>query len=67
MHSIEVVTTIRNVGLTVTRESANSIAASCLRICGVPDVTIASAATTAAGLLAEFQHEIPSTGRDLNS
>lgn len=60
MHYVEV-TTIRNVGTVVTRNRANSIAASCLRICGVSEVAIASAASTAAELLAEFHHEIPST------
>jgi AcrR family transcriptional regulator len=60
MNYVEV-TTIRNVGTVVTGNRANSIAASCLRICGVSEVAIASAASAAAELLAEFHHEIPST------
>lgn len=59
MHSIEVVTTIRNVGMAVNCQGANSIAASCLRICGATEVTITSAASTASRLLAEFHDETP--------
>ncbi|MER6974355.1 TetR/AcrR family transcriptional regulator [Nocardioides sp. NPDC000445] len=64
-HSIEVVTTIRNVGMAVTGDGANSIAASCLRICGAPEVTIASAASTAGELLAEFRNDIATVARTL--
>jgi AcrR family transcriptional regulator len=60
-HQVEITTAIRNLGMAVTREGAHSMAASCLRICGVAEVAIATAASTAAGLLAEFQHEIAST------
>lgn len=60
-HQVEITTAIRNLGMAVTREGAYGMAASCLRICGVAEVAIATAASTAAGLLAEFQHEIPST------
>ncbi|MFI5622662.1 TetR/AcrR family transcriptional regulator [Nocardioides sp. NPDC051685] len=56
MHSIEVVTEIRNGGKTVTPQRANRIAATALRMCDVPQETIATAASTAAGLLAEFHH-----------
>lgn len=60
-HQVEITTALRNLGMAVTRQGAHSMAASCLRICGVAEVAIATAASTAAGLLAEFQHEIPST------
>lgn len=57
MHSIEVVTDIRNTGRAVNPQRANRIAAAALRMCDVPKETIATAASTAAGLLAEFHHE----------
>jgi AcrR family transcriptional regulator len=59
-HQVEITTALRNLGRAVTREGAHGMAASCLRICGVAEIAIATAASTAAGLLAEFQHEIPS-------
>ncbi|MBC7277723.1 MAG: TetR/AcrR family transcriptional regulator [Nocardioides sp.] len=57
MHSVEVVTTIRNAGMTLTAKSANRIAAAALRMCDVSKDTIATAASTATELLAEFHHE----------
>ncbi|MEU0314896.1 hypothetical protein [Nocardioides sp. NPDC006273] len=57
MHSVEVVTVIRNAGLTMTPERANRIAAAALRTCDVPNETIATAASAASVLLAEFRHE----------
>jgi AcrR family transcriptional regulator len=57
MHSIEVVTGIRNAGTTVTPQRANRIAAAALRMCDVPKETIATAASAASELLAEFHHE----------
>jgi len=57
MHSIEVITGIRTAGTAVTSQRANRIAAAALRMCDVPKETIATAASTAAGLLAEFRHE----------
>lgn len=60
MHSVEVVTAIRNAGRTVTNERANRIAAAALRTCDVPKETIAAAASAASNLLAEFHHETAS-------
>ncbi|WP_338144201.1 helix-turn-helix domain-containing protein [Nocardioides turkmenicus] len=57
MHSIEVVTGIRNAGTAMTPQRANRIAEAVLRMCDVPRETITTAAATAAGLLAEFHHE----------
>ena len=60
MHSVEVVTAIRNAGRAVTHERANRIAAAALRTCDVPKETIATAASAAFNLLAEFHHETAS-------
>jgi AcrR family transcriptional regulator len=57
MHSVEVVTTIRNAGRTVTPERASRIAVAILRTCDVPKETITSAASAASELLIEFHHE----------
>ena len=57
MHSIEVVTTIRTAGMTLTSKSANRIAAAALRMCDVPKETICNAATAAVELLSAFHHE----------
>ncbi|MGH3351986.1 MAG: TetR/AcrR family transcriptional regulator [Nocardioides sp.] len=57
MHSVEVVTTLRNTGRTVTPEHADRIAAAALRACDVPKETIATAASAASELLAEFHYE----------
>ncbi|NGN91706.1 TetR/AcrR family transcriptional regulator [Nocardioides sp. KC13] len=57
MHSIEVVTDIRNAGTTMTPQRANRIADAVLRMCGVPGKVIAAAASAAYELLAEFHHE----------
>jgi len=58
MNSVEVVTTIRNAGMTVTSDDANNIADSCLSICGVREETITTAASAAAELLPQFHHEV---------
>lgn len=57
MHTVEVVTEIRNAGTAVTPQRANRIAAAALRMCDVSQETIATAASTAARLFAEFRHE----------
>ncbi|MGH3973142.1 MAG: TetR/AcrR family transcriptional regulator [Pseudonocardiaceae bacterium] len=57
MHSIEVVTGIRNAGTAMTPHRANRIAAAVLRMCDVPKETIAAAASAASELLAGFHHE----------
>lgn len=57
MHSIEVVTGIRNGGTAMTPHRANRIATAALRMCGVPKESIAAAASAASELLAEFHHE----------
>ena len=58
IHSIEVVASIRTAGMVVTPESATSIAASCLRKCGVAEQAVSHARSTASVLLTEFHHEI---------
>jgi AcrR family transcriptional regulator len=65
MHSVEVVTGIRNAGTVVTPKRANRIASAVLRTCDVPKETISSAASTAAGLLSVFHHEDTSNGAAL--
>jgi AcrR family transcriptional regulator len=57
MHSIEVVTGIRNSGAAMTSQRANRIAAAVLRMCDVPNETITAAASAACELLIEFHHE----------
>lgn len=57
MHSIEVVTGIRNAGTAMTPPRAHRIAAAVLRMCGAPKETIAAAASAASELLAAFHHE----------
>lgn len=57
MHSVEVVTGIRNAGTVVTSQQANRIAATVLRTCEAPKETISSAASAAEELLSEFHHE----------
>lgn len=54
MHSAEIVTTIRNAGLTMTLKRANRVAAATLRMCEVPEETIAIAAAAAVDLVAEI-------------
>jgi len=53
MHSAEIVTTIRN-GLTKTLKRANRVAAATLRMCEVPEETIAIAAAAAVDLVAKI-------------
>ena len=62
MHSIEVVTDIRNAGAAVTPQRTDRIAAAALRMCDVPNEAIATAVSTAANLLEEFHYEDVSNG-----
>ncbi|MFJ2755573.1 TetR/AcrR family transcriptional regulator [Nocardioides sp. NPDC087217] len=54
---VEVVIRIRSRGEEVTRADARAIAATCLRICGVPEERIARSAVTADDLLLRFAEE----------
>lgn len=60
MHSVEVVTSIRSAGRTVTPARAHRIAAAALRTCDVPKDAVAAAASAASELLAEFHQETAS-------
>lgn len=51
MHSIEVVTSIRGIGLAVTDHGANNIAAACQRMRDVPDAEIETASAAASDLV----------------
>jgi AcrR family transcriptional regulator len=57
MHHIEVATTIRNAGRSVTHQGANRIAAAAARMCGVGEETIRNATTAAVELLSAFHYE----------
>lgn len=67
IHSIEVVASIRTAGMVVTPESASSIAASCLRKCGVAEQAASYARSTASALVAEFHHELHLTAQPSSS
>lgn len=51
MHLVEVVTSLRGIGATIDPATADAIAATCLRACGVPDGRISAAAASAAALV----------------
>ncbi|MGH3349352.1 MAG: TetR/AcrR family transcriptional regulator [Nocardioides sp.] len=51
MHLVEVVTSLRGIGVTIDHATADAIASTCLRACGISDDRIATAATSAARLV----------------
>jgi AcrR family transcriptional regulator len=51
IHLVEVTTGLRSNGVTIDAETAEAIASTCLRACGIPDHRISPAASSAAGLL----------------
>lgn len=57
VHTVEVVIRIPALGDAICRGQADAIAATCLRICGVPEERIARAAATAEDLLPTFVGE----------
>ncbi|MFD4325684.1 TetR/AcrR family transcriptional regulator [Nocardioides sp. NPDC058538] len=59
VQAVEAVTRIRSRGGEVTSVQGRAIAATCLRICGVPEARIVRATVTADGLLLRFAEERP--------
>ncbi|WP_328528748.1 TetR/AcrR family transcriptional regulator [Nocardioides sp. NBC_00368] len=52
IHLVEVTTSLRSIGVTIDEETADAIASTCLRACGIPESRITSAASSAAALVA---------------
>ncbi|NGN93589.1 TetR/AcrR family transcriptional regulator [Nocardioides sp. KC13] len=51
IHLVEVTTTLRSIGVTIDAETADAIASTCLRACGIPDSRIVTAASAAATIV----------------
>ncbi|MFE6511290.1 TetR/AcrR family transcriptional regulator [Nocardioides sp. NPDC057767] len=52
IHLVEVTTSLRSIGVTIDEETADAIASTCLRACGIPESRITAAASSAATLVA---------------